>query len=309
MPARAEEIARAFGLRRAGREYVGKCPSCAYASGFTVTERDSRVLLYCAAGGCSQADLWAALGKAGCARSGEATAPRSRRRTTAPAKVDSPSGELATPPKLVVDRATKEEAAQQAALAIWRRSRPIAGTVAEAYLRYRGYTGPLPPALRFATGKHPADGQFHPMLVAAVVIAGRMDQATAIHRTFIRADGLGKAALDPQKMSLGPIAGASIPLAPAGPVLVIGEGIETTLSVAQACGLPGWAAVSSGNMPELILPPSVGEILIAADRDPAGLAAAYAAARRWHACGRKIRVIIPPEGAGDFNDVARRNAS
>ena len=40
MNASAETIARAFGFRRAGREYTGKCPSCGYKTGFAVTERD-----------------------------------------------------------------------------------------------------------------------------------------------------------------------------------------------------------------------------------------------------------------------------
>jgi putative DNA primase/helicase len=63
----AASIARAFGLRRAGREYTGACPSCGYKTGFAVTERDGKLLLYCAAGGCEQHDLWAALRKVGLA--------------------------------------------------------------------------------------------------------------------------------------------------------------------------------------------------------------------------------------------------
>ncbi|HZK89498.1 MAG TPA: toprim domain-containing protein [Stellaceae bacterium] len=328
MMARAEIVARALRLRRVrDGEWHGQCPSCGYKSGFCVTERDNRTLLYCAAGGCTQADLWAALTKAGLAASRESGEPYKARQPLSRAARKRPSGEhlalsalslldKGRPPEEAISplpprqqqkqvaRAEKVAAAQQAALAIWRRSRPIAGTVAETYLRHRGYSGPLPLSLRFATGKHPADSQFHPMLVAAVVIAGRMEHATAIHRTFLRADGRGKADLDPARMSLGSIEGASIPLAPTGQILIIGEGIETTLSVAQAMGLPGWAAVSSGNMPKLLLPGCVREILIAADRDLAGLSNAYAAARRWSAYGRKVRIIMPPEGRGDFNDLA-----
>jgi hypothetical protein len=61
----AETIARALGLRRAGREFTGKCPSCGYASGFSITERDGVLLWHCHAVGCTQADLIEALRKAG----------------------------------------------------------------------------------------------------------------------------------------------------------------------------------------------------------------------------------------------------
>jgi hypothetical protein len=61
------EIARAFGLRRVGRQFAGKCPSCGYARGFTVTERNGVLLYYCHAGGCSQSEVWEALQRAGLA--------------------------------------------------------------------------------------------------------------------------------------------------------------------------------------------------------------------------------------------------
>jgi hypothetical protein len=59
-----ETIARALGLRRSGREFTGKCPSCGYASGFTITERAGALLWHCHAGGCSQSEVWASLQQA-----------------------------------------------------------------------------------------------------------------------------------------------------------------------------------------------------------------------------------------------------
>jgi hypothetical protein len=47
----AENIARALGLRRSGRDLVGACPSCGYRTGFSVTKKDGHLLIYCAAGG------------------------------------------------------------------------------------------------------------------------------------------------------------------------------------------------------------------------------------------------------------------
>lgn len=72
----------------------------------------------------------------------------------------------------------------------------------------------------------------------------------------------------------------------------------------QATGIPTWAALSAGGMKKLLLPSDVREVLIAADADEVGLDAAEEAASCWHAEGRKVRIVKPPEGL-DFNDLAR----
>src|SRR5262249_60396196 len=86
--------------------------------------------------------------------------------------------------------------------------------------------------------------------------------------------------------------------------LVMGEGLKTTLSVMQARGLPGWAALSATGIETLILPPEANKIIIAIDRDEnrRGQNAAQVAAERWLPEGRRVRAAKPP-GAGDFNDV------
>src|SRR5262249_28080607 len=144
-----EMMARALGLHRAGREFSGKCPSCGYPSGFTVTDqRNSAVLVYCHAGGCSQRDLIEALRILGLwpqSRDHEApTRIHPRRRWWAPQ-----GRSLRTP---MNDKGPHAEAV----LAILRRSHPAAGTLTETYLRVRGYCGRIPPTLRFAEGKHPS---------------------------------------------------------------------------------------------------------------------------------------------------------
>jgi putative DNA primase/helicase len=223
----AETIARALGLRRAGREFTGRCPSCGYASGFSVAERDSVLLLCCHAGGCLQSELWGALQRAGLVtRNGrrvtvERTQSASQCRAMRAHKRSLPSGKAASPFK-------DERKNQAAAAAIWRRSRPADGTCVEAYLRKaRGYTGPLPRTLRFAWGKHPSDpGRQHPMMVAAVLYGSSI---VAVHRTFLRQDGSGKEAkLDPDKMTLGPCKGGAVPLPPAGRFKVDPQALATT---------------------------------------------------------------------------------
>jgi hypothetical protein len=69
--------------------------------------------------------------------------------------------------------------------------------------------------------------------MVALVTSGLNDLNLGIHRTFLARDGSGKAPLDPQKMMLGPCRGGAVRLAPAGDVLLVGEGIETSLAAMQ----------------------------------------------------------------------------
>jgi hypothetical protein len=118
----------------------------------------------------------------------------------------------------------------------------------------------------------------------------------AVHRTWICGSGAGKAPVDPQRMMLGPSAGGAVRLARAGEILHVGEGVETAAAAMQATGEPTWAALSTSGLRALVLPPDVRRIVILADGDDAGEAAAIAAARRWTAEGREVRVARPPRG-------------
>jgi putative DNA primase/helicase len=293
----AEQIARALGLHRAGREYTGKCPACGYKTGFAVADRKGGLpLVYCHAGGCSQQALIEALRKAGLwpdDRSREnphARRPKAEARAAAPALPDS-------------DDPSPDPHAE-AALAIWRRSQPATGTAAETYVRFRGYTGPIPLSLRFARGKHPSDRRYHPMLVGAVVLRGDKSNGVAVQRTFLRQDGLGKADLDPDKMTLGRCKGGAVPLAAPAAILAVSEGIESGLSYMEGSGIGTWAALSANGVRNLILPEIVRHVVLAVDPDPVGLMAARFAARRWLAEGRHVSFARPPLGL-DFNDLAR----
>jgi hypothetical protein len=206
---------------------------------------------------------------------------------------------VAHPPPMLKSRSA------EAALAMWERAQPASGTVVETYLRARGYLGPIPIALRYVTGRHPSDEQLHPMMLAAAMLSADPPKIVGVHRTFLREDGSGKTSLIPDKMSLGDLRGAGVPLSPLGPKVAVSEGIETGLSVQQATGIPTYAALSAAGMQALILPAGVREVFIAADLDNVGMNAAHAAARRWHAEGRIVRIVEPPEGL-DFNDLARQ---
>ena len=191
----------------------------------------------------------------------------------------------------------------------WRRAAPAIGSPVEKYLRGRGLQGPIPPTLRYISDlKHPS-GTYHPAMIAAVTRVPGCE-VLAVHRAYLAPDGSGKADVDPARMSLGPIGGGAVRLAPSGGHLAVGEGIETTLSIMQATGIPAWAALSAGGIKALILPPLplASVVTITADHDPTGLKAAHDAAERWTREGRRVRIALPPEGK-DFNDVLRQVAA
>jgi len=189
------------------------------------------------------------------------------------------------------------------ALRIWAETQPAAGSLVETYLRARGINIPNPPSLRFHPAlKHSSGGRW-PALVA-VVTRGAEGEPIAIHRTFLSPDGRGKAPIDRQKMLFGPCRGGAVRLGPATHLLMVGEGIETCLAATQATGWSAWAALSTSGMRVLDLPPVVREVIVLADGDDAGEAAAKAAALRWRREGRLVRIARPPAGA-DFNDVLK----
>jgi putative DNA primase/helicase len=107
----------------------------------------------------------------------------------------------------------------------------------------------------------------------------------------------------------GAVAGGAIrlPAPQSDRWLIVAEGVETTLSVMQACELPGWAALSAGGVEHLILPPEARMVLIVADHDANGTGerAASQAAQRWLYEGRRVRIVLPPVIGTDANDLLK----
>ena len=138
--------------------------------------------------------------------------------------------------------------------------------------------------------------------MVALVTRGADDTPLAIHRTFLARDGAGKAPVDPQKMMLGPCRGGAVRLADPADVLMVGEGIETCLAAMQATGHPAWAALSTSGLRTLDLPAGLRDVIVLADGDESGEAAARDCALRWKRQGRRVRIARPPQGM-DFNDM------
>ena len=275
----AEVLARLEGVRCEHGYYVAKCPCHDdRRASLSIREENGRLLLHCFAG-CRFEAIIEALDV---------------KRWHRPAGI---SGNYRKPR---LDDAKRIEIARR----IWRDTKPATGTIVETYLRSRGITIPVPRALRFKEVMRHPSGVVAPAMAAAVQkLDGRL---IGIHRTWLRSDGSGKAAVEPPKASLGPIRGAAIRLAPATERLVLAEGIETALSVAQACpALAVWCAISASNLAAVQLPEIAREVIIAADGDEPGRAAADEAARGFLSQGRRVRIAVPPAGTGDFNDVLK----
>ena len=188
---------------------------------------------------------------------------------------------------------------------IWREAIPAAGTLAEAYLASRGLALPDDAPLRF----HPACPRGADRLPAMVALMTTPETAEpcGVHRTFVRADGGGKAE-GQAKMMVG--AAGVIRLVPAEDVtlgLGLAEGIETALAVMQRTGWrPVWAASSAGAIARFPALPGLEAVTIFADTGAAGIGAAEKCAARWRDAARNARIVVPP--AGDWDDATRRAA-
>jgi hypothetical protein len=164
---------------------------------------------------------------------------------------------------------------------LWSKRVPIAGTIAESYLRMaRGYGGLLPDTLGFLAGR----GKHGPAMIAAfgipeepepAVLAISETDVTGVHITRLAPDGSGKAGTSADKIMLGSSSGWPIVIAAPNNLLglAITEGIEDGLSVHEATGLGVWAAGCASRLRSLAysIPVWVEAVTIVADHDPDGL--------------------------------------
>ena len=213
----------------------------------------------------------------------------------------------AEPP--VAPRAPAPRGSAEAARRLWAIAKPIAGTLAEAYLRNRGIIHLTScEALRF----HPrcwyrpdehAPTETWPAMIAAVTdLSGAI---TGVHRTWIAPDGLGKAPIDTPRRAMGDLLGHAVRFGAAGNVLAAGEGIETMLSL--RCALPAMpmaAALSANHLAALEPAAGLRRLYIARDNDPAGRRAAGTLADRARGAGVEALTLVP--ALDDFNGDLRR---
>jgi hypothetical protein len=102
-----------------------------------------------------------------------------------------------------------DEAARTArALAVWRETRPAAGTVVETYLANRGLALPSLALLRFHPAYPHPSGSRYPAIVALVEHCQR--GPVGVHRTYLHSDRSGKASIEPAKASRGSVGGGAV---------------------------------------------------------------------------------------------------
>jgi putative DNA primase/helicase len=291
---KAETIAKALGGRRAGCGWMARCPAHddREPSLSICDADDGKVLVRCHAG-CDQGRVIAALRSR---RVWDENGHRYRRFNRLVPRI-------AANGQREFDEAKRSEAA----LPIWYSTTPAGGSLVETYLVSRGLHLPPPRTLRFHPGlKHPSGGIWPAMV--ALVTQGTDGKPVAIHRTYLARDGAGKAPLDPQKMMFGPCRGGAVRLGLPSDALMVGEGIESCLAAMLATGDPAWAALSTSGLRALDLPGDVREVIVLADGDDPGEAAARNCALRWKQEGRRVRIARPPQGM-DFNDLLVERAT
>jgi putative DNA primase/helicase len=247
----------------------------------SVRAGDRAVLVHCFAG-CAQEDIFAAL-------------PRSGRR-----------GREAPPiPSRV--RAKIDHDYRALARKSWNEAKPLSGSLAATYLASR-HIHDESLRLRFVSAAFvgPKTARsFHPAMIAAVEDESGI---TAIHRTFLRPDGLDKADLAEPKRLLGNPGGGAVRLGgvPTDGILRLAEGIEDAASVMNllGCGKPVWPVLGIERYASIEIPQSIRQIIIYSQPGAEAVRAIERASAPLTADGRELLVKQPP-GGGDWNDFLR----
>lgn len=188
---------------------------------------------------------------------------------------------------------------------LWGEAMPPANTPAQAYLEARGLRLEATAPLRFHPTCPRGKSESLPAMLA-LMTDPETAEPVGVHRTFLLADGSGKAPVgsngEPAKMMAGN-AGV-IRLSSDDEVtngLGLAEGIETALACMQHGGWrPIWAAASAGAINRFPVLPGIEALTIFADADGPGLKAARACGERWATTGKEVRLLAPP--AGDWHD-------
>jgi len=194
--------------------------------------------------------------------------------------------------------------ATEAARRLWRRCRAVDGTHAERYLRARSLSRCRFAALRFHPALRYREGasvRRFPALVAAVT--GDGDRIFGVQRTWLDPRSPAKAGIAAPRKALGRVYGLAVRFGVPSDdaALVVGEGIETVLSLITAVPeITAAAALSAGSLGAFAPPSGIARLVIARDNDEDGVLAAERLARRCARAGVAATVIVP--AGNDFND-------
>lgn len=194
------------------------------------------------------------------------------------------------------------------ALRLWKASVPIAGTLAEEYLRARGLSGPFPRALRFNPSTILGSGPDKRMLPAMIAAVENDLGLVAVQRTFLDPDNVLRKPIAKPKVALGLLGTAAIRLAPATDELGLAEGIEDALSATEWFGTPTWALGGVERLAFVAIPEKVRRITVYGDRGRAADRLLAKARDHLTANSREL-VIHVPDHHDDWNDAWRAHHS
>jgi len=187
-------------------------------------------------------------------------------------------------------------------------SRPIAGTLAETYLRKRGIANLRgATSLRFHPRCYYRPGDDAPTEIWPAMIAAVTDldgDITGAHRTWLDPSGEDKAPIESPRRAMGDLLGNAVRFDVAEDVMAAGEGIETVLSL--RCVLPAMpmvAALSAAHLSAILFPSRLRRLYIISDNDAAGERAATSLIARAQAAGIEAIVLSPT--LEDFNEDLR----
>ncbi len=185
---------------------------------------------------------------------------------------------------------------------LWSQRKPIAGTIAERYLRdARGITCPFPATLGFLRAN--PDKGYPPAIIAAFglahetepgVVAIADDAVRGVHITRLLPDGSDRERGDKAKIMIGHSTGSPLVLAPSNDLagLAVTEGIEDALTMHEATGLGAWAAGCASRL--LAFADAIPDYIeCVVDDDPDGHRHSAALAERIQARGIEVRLIVP----------------
>lgn len=187
-------------------------------------------------------------------------------------------------------------------------TRPITGTIAADYLATRALHNLSGcDALRFhphlfyrlSSDDHPDTRKHWPAMIAKVT--DNLGTLTGIHRSWLDPASRAKAPITDPRRSLGAIAGHAVRFGTADSVMIVGEGVETMLSLRQILpDMPMAAATSAAHLGAFIPPSGLQRLYIALDRDEAGETAASRLRDRTQNLGIETVILTPM--LGDFNE-------
>lgn len=191
---------------------------------------------------------------------------------------------------------------------IIRGSIPLSDSIAADYLRARGICHlegidalRCHPQLYYRLSKedNPHTAKNWPALIG--IVTDLDGNRTGVHRTWIDPGTRAKAPVADPRRSMGRLLGNAIRFGVPHEVIIVGEGIETLLSLAQIMpNMPMAAATSSAHLAAFLFPPLLRRLYIAQDNDDAGRLATANLAQRARQFDIEAIPLVPR--GGDFND-------